>query len=66
MKQSLLFRLIVVITFCLASLAIQSETSSCKADCYRVSGKTLKSIPLMLDDNGESINYKSEMFFIKI
>jgi hypothetical protein len=66
MKQSVLFRLLVVITFCMASLAIKSETSSCKADCYRIHARSLKAIPVISDDNEESINCKSEIFFIKI
>lgn len=66
MKQPALVRLFVIVTFCLVSLAIKSESSSCKAACYRVPVKTLSTSPAIFDDNAESINCKSEIFFIKI
>jgi hypothetical protein len=66
MKPFFLVRLFVLVTFCLTALAIKSESSSCKAACYRVPVKTVQANQVILEDNTNSINYKSEIFFIKI
>lgn len=65
MKKSFLFRLLAITFICLvSSLAIKSETNSCKATCYCTPIKA--EIHQPLEDDNNAINYKTEIFFIKI
>lgn len=66
MKQSILFRVLVVLVFCMASLAIKSETSTCKATCFCPTNAAGKAHSAILENDTENTDYKSGIFFIKI
>ena len=65
MKKAFLFRLLALTFFCMASLVIKSETSSCKLQCTYAAQKA----PVMqslLNDRHDSLLYHDDGFFIRI
>jgi hypothetical protein len=66
MKKTFLFRLVVITFFCLASLAIKSETSICNLQCRHAAQKAAVMQSLILDDAHEIPVYHDDGFFIKI
>ncbi len=66
MKKTFLLRMISLTFFCLAYIAIKSETSACKMNCpYAVKNKVCSEIKNS-DSNAENGYYRYDAFFIKI
>jgi len=65
MKKILLIRLCTIAILCLASLAIKSETSSCKSICSCASNIGSADGSIILNDEPVQ-DYRYESFFIKI
>ncbi|MEO8763307.1 MAG: hypothetical protein ABI416_03430 [Ginsengibacter sp.] len=66
MTNTFLFRLIVLTFFCMASLAIKSETTSCKLQCPYATQKATIMDPLITSEVHASPIPHDEGFFIKI
>jgi len=66
MKKTFLFRLFALAIFCLATLAIKSETSSCELKCRHEASKATVMQSLILNDVHESPLYHDDGFFIRI
>jgi hypothetical protein len=66
MKKAFLFRLIVITFFCMATLAIKSETVFSKTICYSIKKDSIP-VHLKILNTGNGIShYKYDAFFIKI
>ncbi len=66
MKKRFVFRLCAIAVFCLASLAIKSETSACKSVCAYECKKAAVMKALIANDAQASPFYHDDGFFIKI
>jgi len=66
MKKAFLFRLLAITFFCLASLAIKSETSCYKSNCIHIPKNKVSVHLAKVNSNTENPDYKYEAFFIKI
>lgn len=66
MKKAFLFRLFAIAFFCLASLAIRSETSFCKIKCDPLAKNRVFAQPLIATEQQAMPPYSYEGFFIKI
>ena len=65
MKKKLFVRLCTIAILCMASLAIKSETSSCKSICSCAAKNESAERSILLND-APAQDYKYESFFIKI
>jgi hypothetical protein len=66
MKKAFFFRLFAIAFFCLASLVIKSETSSCKLQCRYAAQKAAVMQSLIISDLHESPLPHDDGFFIRI
>ena len=66
MKKIISFRLLVIAIFCMASISIKSETSSCKAICPSTALSGAAASVKLLQTETEDNCYKPEVFYIKI
>ena len=66
MKKTFLFRLFVLTFFCIASLSIKSETTSCKLQCRYAAQNAIIMKSIILSDVHESPLNHDDGFFIKI
>ncbi len=66
MKKAFLFRLLAITFFCLATLAIKSETSCCKSNCIHIPKNSASVHLAKVNSNTKNSGYKPEAFFIKI
>ncbi len=66
MNKSFLFRLVTITFFCLASLAIKSETSICNMKCSSIENKSLMLQSSTRIEQQSISAYPFETFFIKI
>ena len=66
MKKTFLYRLVALTFFCLASMAIKSETSSCRLKCSYAAQKACVMKLLISNDVDESPLHHDDGFFIKI
>jgi hypothetical protein len=67
MKRSLLLRFLIFAVACMITVAIRSETESCKASCYRVNNnKPAKYYSVSAGDKRAEDEYLKAPFFIKI
>jgi hypothetical protein len=66
MKKKFLFRLLAIILFCTASLAIKSETSACKFVCSYAAKKAIGIKAMMATDKPVNPLHRNDGFFIKI
>ncbi len=66
MKKTFLFRLFAITLFCMASLAIKSETSACKVECSCSANKAAVIQSSMLSDVNLNPLHHDDGFFIKI
>lgn len=66
MNKSFLFRLVTITFFCLASLAIKSETSICNMKCSSMEKSNVLMQSSILSEQQPVPFYPFENFFIKI
>ncbi len=66
MNKSFLFRLVTITFFCLASLAIKSETSMCNMKCSSVKQNSVILESSIRSEQLSVPDYPYESFYIKI
>ena len=66
MKKAFLFRLAAVTIFCLATLAIKSESSFCKVICNSDANHEMSKYKTISDKKVSNQSNKYEGFFIRI
>ena len=66
MKKAFLFRVFAIVFFLLASLAIKSETSSCKLKCSSLIKDRVSVQSLLFNEQREVPVFPNDGFFIKI
>ncbi len=66
MNKSFLFRLVSIIFFCLVSLAIKSETTTCDMKCSSVKTNNQMLQSRIISEQQSVPAYPYESFFIKI